>query len=223
MSGLAIGIDGASHNGALRANPHSTIAVLGNGLDTCYPQSHGKLFHSLLEKDCLIISEYEIGTPPLKPYFLERNRIIAGLSELVIVVQAATRSGTLRTAHAALEYGRTVASVPWDIWYERGVGCNRLIKAGAEVITNPFDVLDMLRLEKIDPKNDVQRLSNALSRGQKEALEQLGISGRLYIDDIKRSSGVSDIELTDLELQGVIERTHDDYFIKTPGRGLGLT
>lgn len=140
VSGLAYGIDGIVHRAALDARG-KTIAVLGSGLDRCYPTSHRGLMRDIVQNGGAVISEYTPGTPPLKHHFPARNRIIAGLSLGVLVPEADARSGSLITAKLALEENRQVFAVPGPITSDRSSGPNNLLKAGATPVTTAADIL----------------------------------------------------------------------------------
>lgn len=141
VSGLAKGIDGIAHQGALFAGG-KTVAVLGNGLDTIYPKENEHLAIEMLQKGGAIISEYPLGTKPEKQNFPERNRIVSGMSKGIIVIEAKEKSGTLITVDFALEQGRDVFVVPGNINSETSIGTNDLIKQGAKLITSYKDVLE---------------------------------------------------------------------------------
>ncbi|MBQ8764953.1 MAG: DNA-processing protein DprA [Clostridia bacterium] len=143
ISGGAIGIDAASHRGALRAKA-PTVAVLGSGLDKLYPKENIKLFQDIIENGGAVISEYHFGMEPLAGNFPRRNRIIAGLSTALVVVRAAKRSGSLITASQALNEGVTVFSVPGNIDDRLSGGTNELIRDGAIPLLSPMDVVDEL-------------------------------------------------------------------------------
>ena len=142
VSGLALGIDGAAHEGALAAGA-GTIAVVGTGLDRVYPRRHLDLAHRIA-RDGLMLSEYALGTPALAPHFPQRNRLIAGLSRGTLVVEAALQSGSLITARMALEAGREVLAIPGSIHSPQSRGCHALIKQGAKLVESAGDVLDEL-------------------------------------------------------------------------------
>ena len=141
VSGLAKGIDSAAHKGAMLANG-STIAVLGNGLDTIYPPENIPLAKEILKFGGAIISEYPLGEKPQKQNFPERNRIVSGLSKGIIVVEAKEKSGTLITVDFALEQGRDVFVVPGNINSINSVGTNELIKQGAKLVSSYKDVTE---------------------------------------------------------------------------------
>ena len=138
VSGLARGIDSYAHIGCLCANNSfgKTIAVLGNGIDMIYPKENKYLAEEIIKSGGAIISEYPIGTKPLKMNFPARNRIVSGLSNAVLVIEAKERSGTLITVDFALEQGRDVYVVPGNINEINSVGTNNLIKEGAKIVTN---------------------------------------------------------------------------------------
>jgi DNA processing protein len=150
ISGLALGIDAAAHRGALQAAADgaagSTIAVVGTGIDVIYPASNRELTLRI-RNDGLVLSEFPLGTPALSHNFPRRNRLIAGLSRGVLVVEAALRSGSLITARLAAEQGREVFAVPGSIHSPMAKGCHRLIKDGAKLVESAQDVLEELRME----------------------------------------------------------------------------
>ncbi len=155
VSGLALGVDGAAHQGALDGwgalapdadppVPPSTIAVIGTGLDRVYPKRHLALAHRIAETG-LIVSEFPIGTPPLSHNFPRRNRIIAGLAQGTLVVEAALGSGSLITARETAEQGKDVFAIPGSIHSPVSRGCHALIRQGAKLVESAQDVLEELR------------------------------------------------------------------------------
>jgi len=144
VSGMARGVDGAAHRGAL-AGGGATVAVWGAGPDRVYPPEHGDLAEEIAARGCLV-TEYPPGSPPLAHHFPERNRIIAGLSEAVVVVEADERSGALITARLALEEGREVMAVPGSVFSRLSAGPNGLLRAGAAPVLSADDVLSALQL-----------------------------------------------------------------------------
>jgi len=147
VSGLALGVDGAAHEGALAglggAARLATIAVVGTGLDRVYPKRHHQLAHDIAQHG-LIVSEYPLGTPPLAANFPRRNRLIAGLSSATLVVEAALQSGSLITARLAAEQGKDVFAIPGSIHATQSRGCHALIRQGAKLVESAQDVLDDL-------------------------------------------------------------------------------
>jgi len=144
VSGMALGVDGHAHEGALEAGA-PTIAVVGTGLDRVYPQRHAALARRIAAGGA-IVSEYLLGTPPLAPHFPQRNRIISGLSQGTLVVEAALQSGSLITARTAVEQGREVFAIPGSIHAPQSRGCHALIRQGAKLVESAQDILEDLRL-----------------------------------------------------------------------------
>lgn len=147
VSGLALGVDGLAHQGALEANG-KTIAVLPCGLDRIYPATHRDLAEAILRQGGALVTEYPFETEPYQTNFLARNRIIAGLSDAVLITEAAIRSGSLNTANHALEQGRTVMAVPGNVTSELSAGTNNLIKTGAVPVTELSDILTAMNITK---------------------------------------------------------------------------
>lgn len=145
VSGLARGIDSAAHRGALATNGH-TVAVLGSGIDVCYPRENQGLYDEILATGGAILSEYGPGTPPSKWRFPARNRIIAAISAAVVVVEAGRTGGALITARIAGEIGRPVFVVPGDVDRVASEGCNRLLRDGAHPVLGPTDLIEELSL-----------------------------------------------------------------------------
>ena len=147
VSGLALGVDGAAHEGALEGAADgqlATIAIVGTGLDRVYPRQHRDLAHRIAQRGVLL-SEYPLGTPPLSANFPRRNRIIAGLSTGTLVVEAALQSGSLITARLASEQGKDVFAIPGSIHSTQSRGCHALIKQGAKLVESAQDVLEELQ------------------------------------------------------------------------------
>lgn len=151
VSGLALGVDSAAHEGALEGavqDQLATIAVVGTGLDRVYPRQHLKLAHEIARRG-LLVSEYPLGTPPLPANFPRRNRIIAALSEGTVVVEAALRSGSLITARLAAEQGKEVFAIPGSIHSPQARGCHALLKQGAKLVETAQDVLEELSVAPV--------------------------------------------------------------------------
>lgn len=143
ISGLAKGIDVSSHIGALK-NDCKTIAVLGSGIDYIYPYQNKNIYEQIIKGGGLVISEYLPGVNPEKTYFPMRNRIISGLSDIVIIVEAKAQSGSLITADLALEQGKEIFVVPGNINSPTSKGTNNLIKDGAQILTSVEDIINTL-------------------------------------------------------------------------------
>lgn len=155
VSGLALGVDGVAHQAALEAGGR-TIAVLPSGLDKIYPATHHHLARRILEQGGALISEYPAGVLAFKQHFIARNRLVSGISDGVLITEAAAKSGTLHTANFALDQGKTVMAVPGNITSPLSEGTNNLIKAGAVVVTSVQDICNAMELNYNDqPLSDV--------------------------------------------------------------------
>lgn len=160
VSGLAFGIDSIAHRGCLDAGG-TTVAILGTPIDQIYPKSHEPLAKEIIEKNGVIMSEYAPGAKVLpKISFLERNRLISGLSDIVVVVEAAEKSGSLNTATHAINQGKYVFAVPGNITNPYSIGCNKLIQQGAIPYTEPKDVLELIFPEEFTKKHQKIRQSS---------------------------------------------------------------
>ena len=170
VSGLAYGIDSIGHKGCLAAGG-TTVAVLGTPINRIYPQNHLPLAKEIIEKGGAIISEYAPGSEVFpKTSFLERNRLISGLSDIVVVVETAEKSGSLNTATHALEQGKTVFAVPGNITNPYSQGCNKLIKQGALPYTEPKDILELLFPEDYVKKHKKLKQQNLIGDTDVETL-----------------------------------------------------
>jgi DNA processing protein len=203
VSGLALGVDAIAHRAALEANG-TTIAVLANGLPQIYPASHQDLAKTIIEKGGAILSEYAPGVAPRGYQFLERNRIVSGLSDAIIITEAAARSGTLNTAAHALEQGKEVFVVPGNITSPLSKGCNALLKQGAAPAMCADDILEVIAPQLIQQQASLALGSSPLESRILELLQ----SGVRDGDELQRQATVPAAEfsqaLTMLELNGVI-------------------
>ena len=211
VSGLALGIDGAAHEGALDAAA-GTIAVVGTGLDRVYPARHRALAHRIVEHG-LMVSEFALGTPALPLHFPVRNRIIAGLARGTLVVEAAMQSGSLITARMALECGRDVFAIPGSIHAPQSRGCHLLIKQGAKLVDAATDVLEEFGMATRPPAAAKPAAGEA---SQADALlDALGFEP-LDLDTLIARTGCSAAELSarllDLELAGQVARRPGQIF-----------
>ena len=215
VSGLALGIDGAAHEGALEGEG-STIAVVGTGLDRVYPRSHLKLAHRIAEHG-LIVSEFPLGAEPLAHHFPARNRIIAGLSLGTLVVEAALQSGSLITARLAAEMGRDVFAMPGSIHTPQARGCHALIKQGAKLVDDPADVLEELGWMGIDLRAPAQAPSAPAEPAapQDPVLEALGYDPATLDALVARTGSpphLLNARLLELELDGLVVRLPGGQF-----------
>ena len=176
VSGLAYGIDSVAHRGCLAANGR-TVAVLGTPIDQIYPKEHLGLAREIIEKDGAILSEYAPGAKVYpKTSFLERNRLISGLSDIVVIVEAAEKSGSLNTATHAINQGKTVFAVPGNITSPYSQGCNKLIRQGAIPYTEPDDVLRELFPEDYTKKRKQLKKQQLIGDTDAETLVLVAIS-----------------------------------------------
>lgn len=211
VSGMARGIDTCAHRGALKTGGN-TVAVLGCGPDICYPAENSELKKEI-EEYGLILSEYPPGTEPRTFHFPQRNRIISGLSEVTIVVQARNNSGALITAELAAEQGREVCAVPGNIDSQYNLGNNKLIKDGARPITSIGDIMEVMNLHHIDEEMAKKLLSDT----EQMIFSMLSERGEMSIDDLccrmeKPPAYVSSI-ITVMELKGVVSTALGKIFI----------
>jgi DNA processing protein len=212
VSGLARGIDGEAHRGALEADG-LTVAVLGCGIDRDYPASNAQLARRIEERG-LVVSEYEPGIEPAPWRFPARNRIIAGLCEAVVVVEARERSGALITADFALEEGREVFAVPGEITASLSAGTNALLKLGATPLTSSLDLLDALGIDRPPPEAGPAVSADAakvleLVRDGPAGADELASRGAL-------GAGAVSVALTELELAGLVVSADGVYRVAVP-------
>ncbi len=206
VSGLARGIDSIAHRAALDAGGR-TIAVLGSGVDRIYPAENRNLAQTMSSRGA-VISDYPLGTPPEAGNFPPRNRIIAGLSIAVVVVEAGERSGASITANYALEQGREVFAVPGNIYSPQSKGTNRLIRNGAHPLLAPEDLLEVLNLTMVTEHQKARIVlpANAVEAAIFEALghepihvDQIGQQAKLPIEQVSAA-------LTMMELKGMVRQ-----------------
>ena len=211
VSGLAYGIDACAHRGCLDGGG-ITIAVLGTAIDHIYPATNRALAQKILERGA-ILSEYAVGAPTYQSNFPERNRLVSGLADAVVIVEAAARSGTSITATHALEQGRDVFAVPGDITRPMSVGCNRLIKQGALPFTETEDILGVLFPHQAkqlkfavfgDTENE-QKIIDALRSGLRD--------GDQIIQTLNFSASTFNQTVTLLEIKGLIRPLGANHWV----------
>ena len=191
ISGLALGIDGAAHQGALDATIDRqapvTVAVVATGLDRVYPARHRALAHAIARRG-LIVSEFPLGTPPLNANFPKRNRILAGLAQGTLVVEAALKSGSLITARLAAEQGKEVFAIPGSIHSPQSRGCHALIRQGAKLVESVSDVLE--ELLPSSAMNSIAEVAN-----QSDPADRFDVQG--HAPDADRDDGARQDPLLD--------------------------
>jgi DNA processing protein len=211
VSGMAYGVDSEAHRGALAAGG-KTVAVLGCGVDICYPARNARLMSEILEKG-LVLSEFEPKTTPRDFTFPLRNRIISGLSVATVVVEAGLHSGSLITAERAAEQGRSVYAVPGNINRIMSFGCNKLIRDGALPVVVFDDIATDLKLVKADT---VERRAEALGPAERAIYAALCRQGEMTVDELCVETGMppQDINgiVTVLEMKGVVETAQGRVF-----------
>lgn len=221
VSGLAMGIDAAAHEGALAAQGR-TIAVLANGLDTIYPRQNEKLAQEILEKNGAIISEYPPGTPAYPNQFLERNRIVSGLCVATIIIEAPIHSGALVTARHALDQGREVFVMPGSPRQSNYQGSHLLIRNGARLVADAEEILE--DLASILPNYDLNipektdKLKNITDESEKLILETFQNKESLTVDKLceitKLEPYIVNQRLTFLMLRGLLEEKNGKFELK---------
>ncbi|RYF72813.1 MAG: DNA-protecting protein DprA, partial [Comamonadaceae bacterium] len=222
VSGLALGVDGAAHQGALDAvrdaSHFATVAVVGTGLDRVYPARHLALAHEIVAHG-LMVSEFPLGTPPLNQNFPKRNRIIAGLARGTLVVEAALRSGSLITARLAVEQGKEVFAIPGSIHSPQSRGCHALIRQGAKLVESVSDVLEELRFD--GAMNSIAHIADRAGAAASSGLEDSSLLKDLGFDPVSldalcartgHSAASLQAQLLELELEGHVARLPGGLF-----------
>jgi len=226
VSGLARGIDSSAHRGACAAARGSTVGVLGCGIDVIYPKENKKLFAEV-EKRGAIITEFPLGAYPSPDNFPVRNRIVAGMTLGVVVVQGAQYSGSLITSRLAMEFGREVFGVPGNVTEGESFAPNQLIKQGAKLVTGWEDVVEELPTEvraelfPVDATTAEERASlfeQALSPSEKKLYELLRVEEATHLDELVERSGLSSSEtlasLCEMEMRGIVRQMPGKQFLK---------
>jgi len=216
VSGMAAGIDSAAHRAALTAKSR-TIAVLGCGVDVCYPAENRRLYSEIIKKGA-IISEYAPGTEPDSYHFPARNRIISGLARAILVVEAGPKSGSLITARLALEQGRDVFAVPGSIYSYKTKGANQLIRSGAALVETGRDIVETLGMSAAITERAPALDPEELDKEARCVYDQLNDEA-VHIDRIicetSLSSSVIASALLELELSGFIRQLPGKHFIRS--------
>ena len=218
VSGLARGIDAVAHRAALDAGGR-TIAVLGCGLDVIYPPEHSGLMEAITQQGC-IITEFPLGTPPLRHHFPQRNRIIAGLTLGVVVVEGDERSGALSTAGYALDEGREVMAVPGSVLNPLSRAPNGLLRQGATLVESAEDVLAAVGLP-LPSRQTVQASGITPPEGPPAVVWQAVRTEPTHIDQVAQEAGLPVAEvaalLMELEIRGLVRQVPGKHFIRIEG------
>jgi len=211
ISGLARGIDTSAHKGGLKGKG-KTVAVLGCGIDVCYPAENRWLYEKISHEG-LLLSEYPPGEPPVSYHFPERNRIIAGMSKAVLVVEAPRKSGALITARLALDYGRDVMAIPGSVFDEAYSGTNLLIKEGARLVDRTEDILEFSFPHIRRERKGASELEN-----EEEIVYSIIGERRTHIDEIIVKSRMDASKvlgiLTKLEMKGVVRSFPGGFYLR---------
>jgi len=213
VSGLALGIDGLAHQTTLRAGG-KTIAVLGSGLDRVYPTANQSLAHQIIERGGALVSEFPLGTLPLKFNFPIRNRTIAGLCAGVLVTEARERSGALITAAHALEQNREVLAVPSDVTRPNGGGANQLLKAGARVVTEPSDVFELFGIQPADEPAVAVELQNETEKTLWQLLNRQPIHVDKLVQLARLDISTVSAALLVMEVRGLVRNVGDQQYCR---------
>lgn len=215
ISGLAHGIDAHAHKGALAVNGR-TYAVMGCGIDICYPRENIKLYMDMQAKGG-IISEYAPGVIPTAGLFPMRNRIISGLADAILVIEARARSGSLITADMGLEQGKEIYAIPGRPTDPLSEGCNNLIKMGAKLVATADDILEELMPDFKAEEAKNKKINNFLELNEEIVYSTLCLEAK-HIEEIALSTGLTLQQtaeiLMKLELYGLIKQTNKNFYIK---------
>lgn len=215
ISGMAYGIDGFAHWGALRGKT-PTYAILGSGIDVCYPRENYELYMHLQQKGG-ILSEYAPGVKGKGFQFPMRNRIISGLSDAVLVIEARKKSGSLITADLALEQGKDVLAVPGRVCDPLSEGCLNLLKQGAEPVTCPEDIIGNFHLREMAERHRIERQPVMLDTPEKRIYAALSLEPK-HIDQILRETNMVMAQvisiLVQMELDGYVRQPVKNYYIR---------
>lgn len=214
-SGLAFGIDAKSHEGALESDG-LTLAVIAGGLDYIYPKTNEKLAQRIIALGGSILSEYPLGSPYLPHHFIERNRIISGISQGILIIEAPENSGSLATARFALDQNREIFVIPGPATHPNFKGSHSLIRQGANLVTQPEEILEVLAPELIEQKEKNIPETTLDSIAEKIILQTLKTSSQpLNIDKIievtKLDAKQTNQALTFLQIKNIIRETEDGY------------
>lgn len=218
ISGMARGVDGYAHTGALKAasvGKASTFAILGSGVDICYPSEHYWMYEQI-QRTGGILSEYGVGVPPLSGQFPMRNRLISGLSDGILVIEAKKKSGSLITADWGLEQGKDIFALPGRIGDRLSYGCNNLIKSGAFLVQSPEDILKHYHFARNVKGKNYKKNNYMLETKEKIVYANLSYNPK-HINELIRNTKFSLSEvmecLVSLELKGYIRQSMKNFYV----------
>jgi DNA processing protein len=211
VSGMARGIDSISHKTAIERG-QNTIAILGTGIDIVFPPENAKLAKEI-QNNGAIMSEFPLGTPPLQYHFPLRNRIIAGMSDATLVLEAKQKSGALITANLALEEGREVFAVPGPIYSKTSEGCNNLIKQGAHPVTSAQDIFCVFGIKGLIKHNKEIKGNNKEENSILNILKSESATTDEIIKKTKLDTGTVNSAIILLEIEKKIKRSGEKYYI----------
>lgn len=214
VSGMARGIDTMAHIGAIQ-NKGRTIAVLGCGVDRCYPPENRSLMNEIIDHGA-VISEFNIGTPPLAHNFPQRNRIVSGLSKAIVAIEAKEKSGVMNTVNWALDQNKDVYAIPGNIYSRTSRGTNRLIKDGAIPVTSVDEILESLGIKHAKKEMGVKQIT--LSETESKIWDHLSVEP-MYLDvlseTLQEPTGSILNTLLNLEIKGLVKQLPGMMFVKT--------
>lgn len=212
VSGLAYGIDAQAHKSAIENNI-KTVAIIGCGLDTIYPNQNKNIFYDIIEKSGVVMSEYPLKVKPMPANFPQRNRIVTGMSKGTLVAEAKLKSGAMISANLTLDYNRELMCIPGNILNPNTTGIYHLIKNGASITTNAQDILNALNWET--QLEEERPCVDELNDMQKQIFDILSLEAKTF-DDIMQETDIDVslvmVILTELELQGLIKQSNSKYY-----------
>ena len=218
VSGLARGVDGYSHRGALRTIGN-TYAILGSGIDICYPRENFNLYYEIVETGGGIISEYGLGVNPNAGNFPMRNRLISGISHGILLVEARKKSGSFITVDYGLDQGKNIYALPGRVTDPLSIGSNNVIKMGGKLVLSPNDILEDYGIMGIEKEDNYKKNNNSLESNEKIVYASLSFSAK-HMEEIILETNFKPEELSEilfnLQLKGYIKQTYGNYYIINP-------
>ena len=217
ISGLARGIDGIGQRGALSGRG-KTFAVLGCGVDICYPREHIGLYMDILENEGGIFSEFPPGVPPMPYHFPQRNRLISGLSDVVLVMEAKEKSGSLITADIALEQGKDVYALPGPVDSAQSAGCNQLIRQGAGILLSAEMLMEELGIARVQRRRKPEVVKKKLESEENMVYSAIAVYPKSAGQSVEETGLLASVVrgiLVSLEMGGYIKEISKNYYIRS--------